>query len=162
MKRTWAPRGQTPIHYHTFSKDKISAISALTLSPKRRHLGLYAHFWQNNLSGEEVEIFLKYLFQHLRGAIVLLWDRASIHKNERLRKLFESNPRVQVEEFPAYAPELNPAEYVWNQSDSELSNTAPEDLSELERLLTDSIGRTGKSQKLLWACIYASDLPLEK
>jgi hypothetical protein len=27
------------------------------------------------------------------------------------------HPRIHVEEFPAYAPELNPAEYIWNQTD---------------------------------------------
>lgn len=125
-------------------------------------MGLYAHFWRNNLSAEEVEIFLKHLFQHLRGPIILLWDRASIHKNARLREFFENYSRVQVEEFPAYAPELNPAEYIWNQSDSELSNSAAEDLDELENLLTDSVDRIGNSQKLLWACIHASDLPWGK
>jgi hypothetical protein len=40
-----------------------------------------------------------------------------------------------------------------------LSNTSPEGLKELEKMLTASIREIGGSQKLLWACIRASDLP---
>jgi transposase len=69
------------------------------------------------------------------------------------------HPRIHVEEFPAYAPELNPAEYIWNQTDRALSNTAPQDLEELQALLSNSVAKIGNSQKLLWSCIYASDLP---
>lgn len=137
-------------------------ISALSVSPRRNHMGLYAHFWQNNITSEEVEIFLKDLFQHIRGHIVLLWDRASIHKSARLREFLCSYPRVHVEEFPAYAPELNPSEHVWNQNDSDLSNSSPEDLTELEDMLTSSVARVSSSQKLLRACIYASELPWER
>jgi len=64
-----------------------------------------------------------------------------------------------MEYFPAYAPELNPAEYIWNQADRTLCNTAPEDLAELQTLLSTSVARLGNSPKLLWPCIYASDLP---
>lgn len=158
VKRTWAPRGKTPIHYHAFSREKISAISALAVSPQRKHLSLYTHLWRNDISTEEVIEFLKHLLRHLRGNIIILWDRASIHKSHLIDEFLEKHPRVKVEKFPAYAPELNPAEYFWNQSDSALSNTSPEELDELEKMLTASIRKTGGSQKLLWACVRASDL----
>ena len=159
VKRTWAPRGKTPIHYHVFSREKISAISALAVSPQRKHLSLYTHLWRNDISTEEVIEFLKPLLRHLRGNIIILWDRASIHKSKLIDAFLKKHPRVKIEEFPAYAPELNPAEYVWNQSDNALSNTSPEGLDELEEMLTASIRKTGGSQKLLWACIRASELP---
>ncbi len=66
---------------------------------------------------------------------------------------------MQIEEFPGYAPELNPAEYIWNHADRELSNTAAEELDQLEGLLSESASRLSNSQELLWSCIYASDLP---
>ena len=59
--------------------------------------------------------------------------------------------------FPAYAPELNPAEYVWVQADHEIANGAPDDLRELRQRLTDAT--TAPLADLLWSCIYASDLP---
>ena len=36
VRRTWAPRGQTPIGRHRYRRDKISAISAVTVSPARQ------------------------------------------------------------------------------------------------------------------------------
>jgi len=64
-----------------------------------------------------------------------------------------------MEYFPAYAPELNPAEYVWNQTDRALSNSAPEGLADLKAMLRNTVRRLRKSQRLLWSCIFASDLP---
>jgi hypothetical protein len=43
VRRTWAPRGQTPIVWHRHRHDRISAISAVTVSFRRQRLGLYFH-----------------------------------------------------------------------------------------------------------------------
>ena len=40
-----------------------------------------------------------------------------------------------MEYLSAYAPELNPAEYVWNQTDHALNNSAPENMAELHGML---------------------------
>jgi transposase len=64
-----------------------------------------------------------------------------------------------MEYFPAYAPELNPAEYVWNQTDRALSNSVPKGLAELKAMLQNTARKLRKSQRLLWSCIFASDLP---
>ena len=53
--------------------------------------------------------------------------------------------------FPAYAPELNPAEYVWVQADHEIANGAPDDLRELRQRLTDATRRLRRSEDLLWS-----------
>ena len=159
LQRTWAPKGAPPVHYHSYKRDKISTLGALTVSPKRRHLALYLRLHRKNSNGLEVKDFLRYLLKHLRGNIVLLWDGASIHRRELVKEYLEKPPRVQVEEFPGYAPELNPAEYIWNHADRELSNTAAEELAQLEGLLVESAGRLSNSQQSLWSCIYASDLP---
>jgi len=159
LQRTWAPKGQTPMHYHVFKQGKISTIGALTVSPKRKHVALYLQFHTQNLTGLEVKAFLPYLLRHLRGPVVLLWDRGTIHKRQEVANYLRQHQRVHMEYFPAYAPELNPAEYIWNQADRALCNTAPENPSELQSLLSTSVDRLCSSQKLLWSCIYASDLP---
>ncbi|MFH1741892.1 MAG: transposase [bacterium] len=38
VRKTWAPRGQTPIHRHRYRHDKISAISGISVSPNRKRL----------------------------------------------------------------------------------------------------------------------------
>ena len=159
MARTWAPKGSTPIVRYVYKQDRISAISALAMSPRRRRLALYLHLRTHNLTGLDVRSFLRHLFRHLRGPVFLLWDRGTIHKRVEVRGYLAQRHRVHVEWFPAYAPELNPAEYVWSKNDSDLANGAPLNCRQLAGRLHNSMRRVRGSQKLLWSCIYASDLP---
>jgi len=159
VTRTWAPRGQTPFFYHLYKQDRISAFSALAVSPQRQHIALYLRFRQRNLNGLDVRAFLKHLLHHVRGPIVLLWDRGTIHRRREVKAFLRAHPRLRVEAFPGYAPELNPAEYVWTQSDHALANSAPVNLPMLHGMLRTSFRRIRRSQRLLWSCIFASDLP---
>ena len=79
VRRTWAPVGQTPIVRHYYRRDRISVIGGLSVSPKRRRLGLYFRMHPKNISQEEVYDFLWYLMRHLRGHVIVVWDGASIH-----------------------------------------------------------------------------------
>ncbi|MEW5994554.1 MAG: transposase [Candidatus Zixiibacteriota bacterium] len=159
VRRTWGPRGKTPFFYHLYKQDRISAISALTVSPKRKRIALYIRYRSRNINGLDVRAFLALLLKHLRGPVVLLWDRSPIHRRKEVKQFVFDHPRLHIEFFPAYAPELNPAEYVWNQTDRSLANSAPEDLAGLRGMLRSSQRRIRGSQRLLWSCIYASDLP---
>ena len=67
---------------------------------------MYLRFHRKNLNGLDVKDFLSYLLKHLRGNIVLLWDRSSIHRRKLVKEYLEKHPRIEVEEFPGYAPEL--------------------------------------------------------
>src|SRR5256884_4433631 len=109
--RTWAPRGKTPIHRHRQGRrDKISVISGISLSPKRHRLGLYYLLFFENIAHEEVCVFLRALLRHLRGPIIALLDNSTTHKGEPLEKLRARHPRLKIEHFPAYAPDLNRSE----------------------------------------------------
>jgi transposase len=157
--RTWAPKGETPYLYHLYRQERLSAISALSVSPKKKRLALYLQLRKRNIKGLDVHSFLESILKHLKGHVFLLWDRGSVHRCKKVQQFIIENPRLHLEYFPAYAPELNPTEYVWNQSDRALSNTAPKNLGELRGNLRKSIRNIRGSQKLLWSCIYASDLP---
>lgn len=114
---------------------------------------------RHNLTGLAVRTFLCHLLRHLRGPVVLLWDRGTIHRRQAVNHWITVHPRLQVEEFPAYAPELNPAEYIWAQADRALANSAPTDVAQLDGLLRSSVRRIRRAPPLLWSCIHASDLP---
>jgi len=159
VKRTWAPRGQTPIVHYLFSHKKLSALSALSVSPQRKHIALYLQFRGRSFKAPDVQEFLKQLLKHLRGPIILLWDSGPIHTDGGVQAFIERHPRLHCEHFPGYAPELNPAEFVWTQADATLANSTPEDLKELKTLLGKSKRRLHNSQQLLWSCIQAADLP---
>ncbi len=159
MKRTWAPKGRTPVIYNQIRNGKLSAINALRVSPKRNRIALYLRFHRGSLRGPAIEAFLSSLLRQVRGPIILLWDRNPIHKHRAVRAFIERHPRLQDEFFPGYAPELNPAEYVWAQADAALANSAPDDVAELKGLLNLARRRLHNSESLLWSCVYASDLP---
>jgi putative transposase len=159
VARTWAPKGDTPVVRSLYKQDRLSAISALAVSPKRKRLALSLTLRPRTRTGLDVRAFLPHLFRHLRGPVVLLWDRGPIHRRREVQQWIMAHPRLQVEELPAYAPELNPAEYVWAQADRALANSAPTDLRQLNGLLRHSVRRIRGSPPLLWSCIHASDLP---
>ena len=103
--------------------------------------------------------FLQQLLRHLRGPVVLLWDRSRSHRGVLVRGFLRTHPRLHVESFPGYAPELNPDEFVWNHLKRAVANSAPRDLADLKHLLHPPLMRLRQSQRRLWSCIAASDLP---
>lgn len=160
LARTWAPRGRTPVLRCAGHWRKISAISAISLSPRRRRLSLYAHFHRDiNIRAPQVVHFLRHLLRHLRGTVVLLWDGGNPHKAAMTRDFLAEHPRLHTHRLPAYAPELNPDEHVWTHLKRYLANGAAVDLSHLKELIHRPLQRLRQSQKLLRSCLRASELP---
>ena len=159
VRRTWAPRGKTPLLFHSYKHDRISAISAVTVSPMRRRLGLYCHFHFDNITHLEVAAFMRLLLRHLSGHIILLWDGGSIHRGPAVRQLLARNPRLHVERFPAYAPELNPDEQVWNHFKAQLANGCPLSVDQLLDDLTRVARHARRRPTLLRGFVLESDLP---
>lgn len=160
VRKTWAPRGQTPLLRFWQRHDRISVISGLSVSPRRRRLGLYYQLHLANIHAPEVCAFLRHLLRHLRGAVIVLWDNGRIHRGPLLRDLGRAFPRLHVVRFPPYAPELNPDEGVWSIAKAELANGRPDDVETLTAHLLGSLTRLRHSQRDLRSCIAQADLPL--
>jgi transposase len=158
--KTWAPRGETPIVRHRFRRLRLSAISGVSVSPLRRRVGLYALLGEASIGHVEVLHFLRELLRHLRGRLVVLWDNAQIHKGEVIRSFLSRHPRLRLEAFPPYAPELNPDEGVWNYCKHYLANGRPDDLDELASDVSRQFRKLRASQNRLRALIRQSELPL--
>ena len=106
--RTWAPRGQTPILQETFNWKSLSVIGGLVL------WRFYFQIYAGSIKGLQVIEFLRHLQRHVPGKLLIIWDGASIHRSALVRDYIAStNDQLQVERLPAYAPELNPVEYMW-------------------------------------------------
>jgi len=160
ISRTWAPRGRTPILTTAGNWTKVSAISALTVSPRHRRLGLYCRFHPNkNIRAPQVLQFLRHLLWHIRGHIVLLWDRGLPHRAGIVAEFLRAHRRLHVHLLPPYAPEVNPDELVWNHMKRSLANSIPKDTADLHHKLHRPLRRLRRSQNLLRSCINASSLP---
>jgi transposase len=135
VRRTLAPRGQTPVLDCWDRRDRISAISCITLSPVLGRPGLYFDLLPVNetVHAEEVVAFLEALRRQLRGPFTVLWDRSNLHSKSKVVKAWlAAHPEVTVEDFPGYAPDLNPDEWVWGWTKyGRLSNLAAWDAGEL-------------------------------
>lgn len=116
-------------------------------------------FSQENFKAYAVADFLRTLLGHLRGHVVLLWDRSPIHKGPVFAALRQRYPRLHVEWFPGYAPELNPVEWVWGDFKRHDANGLPLDKQDIRQNLHANTRRVRRSQDKLQSFILASGLP---
>ena len=158
-RRTWGPQGQTPKVPYSYKHDRISALAALSVSAVRQHMGLYVRFQQDNFKAVHVAPFLRALLRQVPGPIILLWDQGQVHKGPAIEKVLLANPRLHTEFFPKYAPELNPAEQVWNDFKSHTANSLPLDKQDIRNSLHANTRRVRRSQDKLRSFIRSSDLP---
>ena len=112
-----------------------------------------------NIRSAQLIAFLTDLRRHLRRPIVLLWDKNPTHTSRATQDFLARQRRLQVEPFPAYAPELNPDELVWTQLKRALANGAAGHLAELASRLRRALRHLRCSQPLLASCIRGSELP---
>jgi transposase len=98
LRRTLAPRGQTPVLDAWDRRDRISAISCLTLSPVAGRPGLYFHLLppKQTVYAEDVVAFLKSLRRQLRGPFTVVWDRHGIHNKSKKVQAYLAAVRVHA------------------------------------------------------------------
>ena len=164
VRRTLAPRGQTPIMVCSDRHDRISVISAITLSPRALRVGL--HFMllddNENFHGEEVVLFLRQLKGEVGGPWTIVWDRNQIHsKSLVVRAWLAQHPEVVGEDFPAHAPHTNADEDVWSWTKyGQLSNLAATDVMELRQHIWDTLTALKDQPQLLTSFILHARVPL--
>jgi hypothetical protein len=163
VAKTWGLRGRTPIHYHRARhRQKVSAIVALTVSPRRRRLGLLFRTHLNTaIDQHRVLGFLKLLMRQVRGPLVVVWDNINTHKSKLIKNYAATRRRLHLEHLPPYAPELNPVEWVFEHGQChELANHGLDDLDELRRRVRRHGTRLNRRPEKLRSCVRSAHLPL--
>lgn len=149
--RTCAPVGQTPIIRAPLSRDHLSAMGGITPEGK-----LYLTIQKRAYRGVDVVGFLKHLTRHIAGKLLVIWDGAPIHRS-RVVKAFLSNggaQRIHLEQLPSYAPELNPAEGIWNYLKRvELKNLCCQSISHLNYELVKAKERLRHKTNVIMGCV---------
>jgi putative transposase len=140
-RRVWAPAGHTPLQRVWDRRDRITTIAALTRAPWALRLGMYYELLDHNARTADFIRFVREVHEHLRRAIILVWDRLPAHRSAARRLLDGGATWLRVEWLPPYAPDLDPVEDVWNQSKyGELANVIPEDIHDLHSTLDHVLG----------------------
>jgi transposase len=144
--------------------DRISAIGAITVSPRQQRLNLFVTLLGDdaNASADDTVRFLRQLHLHIRGPLTIVWDRGNIHDRAGVvRSYLARHPEIVTERFPAYAPELNPEELVWQHTKySRTSNFAANTTIVLRRKLADEFRTLSQHPQLVRAFIQHTELPL--
>jgi transposase len=164
VRRTYAPKGKTPIQEVWHRKGRVSAISAITVSPVRRRPNLFFRLLPDNTNahGEDTAAFLAQLRREIRGPLTILWDQSKIHERSGVvMRYLARHPEIVTEDFPGYAPETNPDEGVWGWTKyHRLPNYAPDDIRELRSRLWDELSHLRGKPDLLTSFIRHAAIPV--
>lgn len=140
-----------------FNWKKLSAAAGITFRD------FYFRVYENAMGGEEVIDFLQALTQHIRGPLLIVWDRLPAHRSRLVQEFIGySEGHIETEYLPGYAPELNPVEYIWAYwKQHELPNVCPKDYWELDARARKALRRMRRKPTLIAACWKQSSLCLD-
>jgi len=164
LRRTYAPSGHAPVVKVTDPHGRISVIGAITLSPECQQVDLTFQLSADNanFNGQSIAAFLRLLYERVRNPITVIWDSVRIHLAQPVADYLFENGQIVSEQFPANAPELNPADGLWSHIKyGRLPNYTPFDLSELRNTVTTELERLQREPHLLRAFIRRTKLYVE-
>src|SRR5258708_6050869 len=103
VRRTWAPRGQTPVHRSWDRHDRLSVISALTVSPKRHDVRLFFTIKRDHIRTPEAVDFIRSIRREIGGKLLLVWDRLNVHRSAAKVRARPQSRRAGVEPLEVLA-----------------------------------------------------------
>jgi transposase len=146
LGKTWAVRGQPRKVKVTGNRASVSALSAL--SPRGRVV-----FWvfkKRIAAGGVIVLLGQLLCQHRGRHVVVVMDQAPPHTSGLTRRYIESQPRLHVFHLPAYSPDWNPDEKVWNHlKNHELKAHRAQSKQELYDLTNEKLQHMSQEPELL-------------
>jgi transposase len=149
--RTYAPIGQTPILNEHLSHDHLSVMGGITLEGRLLMIEQDRAF-----KGPDVVRFLKHALSQIPGKLLVIWDGSPLHRSKAVKEFLAQGAasRVQLEQLPAYAPDLNPDEGVWKHLKCvELKNLCCQNIAELRTELRKAKERLRHKVDVILGCI---------
>jgi hypothetical protein len=115
VRRSLARRGNPlVIKYKSNHRQKVSVQGAVVMGCDGQVEALRTTMHEDAyVDGLATANFLRRLLAEFDGPLIVIWDRGNMHKGPHVRQVLEENPRLTIEQFPPYCPDLNPIEPVW-------------------------------------------------
>ena len=163
FRTTLALRGHTPEFLHRAShRDKVSVAGAIWKTPGGLVRFAYRTYPDQFVNNERYAQFLEDLLDRRlpRTPVIVIHDRGNMHRGEPVDQLEHDVDRlIGFEPLPAYAPELNPVEGLWNHLKyDELPNFAPRDVTQLDRVIRRTLQPLHRDQPTLRGILAHSPL----
>ena len=156
--RSWAPCASPQVLQPYVTRDHLSAISAVTPAAQ-----LLTHISDDPLKSFDVALFVLHLLEVLGCPLLLIWDGSPIHRGEVEDLVTQlGSGQLWIERLPAYAPDLNPDEGVWQHlKHVELRNVICLSLRQLHWQLHRAIMRLRSKPWLIRSFFAGAGLPLD-
>jgi transposase len=154
--KTWAPKGCTPVLQYSFNWRHLSAIAGITL------WRFYFRFFPGTIKAAQLVEFLRALAGQIRGKLLVIWDGLPAHRSRLVGQYVEAlNGRIVLERLPAYAPELNPVEYIWAYLKTrEIANLCLDTIGEVGRYASNRLKSMQRRPQLISAFWKQAELPI--
>lgn len=156
--KTYGPRGKTPVVAEWQTRDHLSVMAGVTADGR-----VYTLVRQESLTGAETVEFLEHLGKQLGGPALVIWDRSPIHRRADVTEFAAAvgADNLRLEALPAYAPDLNPVEWLWRHlKEAEMANLTCLDLEELHEEFHLALGRVRSKPRLFPAFFEGAGLQL--
>jgi len=175
VRRTWAPKGRTPVLRHPYRRGKQISMCGLLAYRHSDGDGEQIAAWMgfdllegayDLLEGAyDTRQFIRVLdgLGHQLGhqPVTVIWDNLGAHHAGDLQDWAATQPWLVLEYLPSYAPELDPVEGLWaNLKGCELANRCCADRTEL--IATAQVGsiRVRRDPELLRSFLAGTGLTL--
>lgn len=155
--KTYAPKGQTPVVDEWQTRDHLSVMAGVTTEGR-----IYSLVRPTSLNGAHSIAFLIHLGRLISGRVLVIWDGSPIHRRAEVQEFVAATDGgVHLERLPAYAPDLNPVEWLWKHLKKvELRNLTCLDLEQLHMEFHLALGRIRQRRNLVRSFFEGAELPL--
>lgn len=128
---TWGPRGQTPVIKDSGGRFGFKLISAVSARGD-----LHFDVIEGSMDAEKFINFLRKLRQDAGCPIFVIADNARYHHSKKVQTFLETQVgQIMMAFLPAYSPELNPDEQVWNHAKAEVGKHPIKSKLEMEAVI---------------------------
>jgi hypothetical protein len=162
-RRTWAPRGHTPVIRHHGKWKRASMAAGLCYGSRGGGASLAFHHQVGAYDTDTLIGALSELRRFLDGQkATLVWDGLPAHRSLAMAAwLRRQRHWLVVEPLPGYAPDLNPVEALWsNLKGMELANLAGDTLNDVITAAERGIQRIRDTHHLAYSFLRHCGLSL--
>ncbi len=128
---TWSNQGETPVVEDSGGRFGLNVISAVTARGDMRF-----SFIEGRMNSDKFIEFLKKLHQDAGKPILVITDNARYHRIKMTHEFVKKKTgEILLVLLPAYSPELNPDEQVWNHAKARLGKRSIFNKKDMKRHL---------------------------
>lgn len=137
-----------------------SVIGIIACTPEGRIPKLFLRIFKHSIKYPDVIQCLKEFRRHTKRFVILLWDGLLPHRAKETKKFLKTQSHwLEAKRFPAYAPELNPPEYLWSSLKSkDLAGLYVGTIDDIDTHIRNSKRRFQRRPNFLQGCLKKSGL----